>query len=342
MRTRLIHTTPPTVLRVAESDTPHHPISHVLYLYPSIPSIPTRIALTSRLAEKNHDHLMTFSFARAHALLLFLLVYTLSYSLHIFRTLRLRLCLHFAFSGRNLSRSSSSRPVSFSFSSRLGSGRTHRPFMEGTYCYYHRHRNDIIEPSLASRVPRLAARIHLASRSRTMYTPSPVSRARCQTQALTHSAARASVFPSSPVSRFPLPHSISPPFRRGPPDNRPPPHPMISGSHNHRTRPLAARSSARPFLGTRMPEPGRRSRSIDPVAPFPPSLHRPARSVSDWPIAHTRTRTTPGTGTDTGHGYDHTPTRTRPRTCVHTHAIRYIRCRCRFRPFRLTDRPTDW
>ena len=115
MRTRLIHTTPPTVLRVAESDTPHHPISHVLYLYPSIPSIPTRIALTSRLAEKNHDQLMTFSFARAHALLFFLLVYTLSYSLHIFRTLRLRLCLHFAFSGRNLSRSSS-RPVSSSFS----------------------------------------------------------------------------------------------------------------------------------------------------------------------------------------------------------------------------------
>ena len=124
MRTRLIHTTPPTVLRVAESDTPHHPISHVLYLYPSIPSIPTRIALTSRLAEKNHDQLMTFSFARAHALLFFLLVYTLSYSLHIFRTLRLRLrlCLHFAFSGRNLSRSSS-RPVSSRSQSRRASDR---------------------------------------------------------------------------------------------------------------------------------------------------------------------------------------------------------------------------
>ena len=321
MRTRLIHTTPPTVLRVAESDTPHHPISHVLYLYPSIPSIPTRIALTSRLAEKNHDQLMTFSFARAHALLFFLLVYTLSYSLHIFRTcVCVCVCILLFLAGTSLARHHApSRPRSRSqFSSRLGSGRTHRPFMEGTYYYcYHRHRNDIIEPSLASRVPRLAARIHLASRSRTMYTPSPVSRARCQTQALTHSAARASVFPSSPVSRFPLPHSISLPFRRGPPDNRPTPHPMISGSHNHRTRPLAARSSARPFLGTRMPEPGRRSRSIDLFPPSrPPSIDPLGRYPTGQSPTRARARARPrARAPDTttrphGHAHAHVYTRT--------------------------------
>ena len=252
--------------------------------------------------------------------------------------LRLRLCLHFAFSGRNLSRSSS-RPVSSSFSfsvlvaPRIGAhtpplhGRNLLLLLSSTSERHNRTIPRVARPRLAARVSQLASISRLALVQCTHPRPRPALAVKLKlslTQRHARPFSHRLPFPVSPSpTPSPLRFAVAPRITAQP--------------HDLRTRPLAARSSARPFLGTRMPEPGRRSRSIDL---FPPSRPPSIDPLGRYPTGQSPTRArarprarAPDTGMDT-------TTRTRPRTCVHTHAIRYIRCRCRFRPFRLTDRPT--